>query len=277
MTGKDRLIVALDVSTHDEAIRLVDDLQNVSFFKVGLKLFLAGDLFGLLTRMQERRRDAGGVFIDLKLAGDIGNTITDFFIEAARLGIRFITLVPTDPLAITRHSIAAARKARGTAGYPQVLMVPYFSSMGVEDLRAVGINESVDEYIVNRGLLLRDAGCDGLIVSGTAIGACRTALGPTVPIVSPGIRPAWSTPDDHARLTTPADAIRMGADYLVVGRPVRNPTNRQDRFDAAQRIIDEIDATWATRPSADPGPSAPSRSGSTTPPRTHQPLAARSL
>ena len=243
MTGKDRLIVALDVSTHDEALRLVNDLDNVSFFKIGLKLFLNGNLFELLSRMEELRGDTGGVFIDLKLAGDIGNTVTDFVIEADRLGIRFITFVPTDPLAITKHSIDAVKKARGASAYPQVLMVPYFSSMGVADLPA-GTTGTVDDYIVERGAILRGVGCDGLIVSGTAIAACRKALGPDMPIVSPGIRPAWSTPDDHARLTTPAEAINMGADYLVVGRPVRNASNPRQ---AAQEIIEEIDNTLAKK------------------------------
>ena len=82
------------------------------------------------------------------------------------------------------------------------------------------------------------AGCDGLIVSGAAIGACRAAFGPDVTLVSPGIRPAWSGADDHLRLTTPADAIRLGADYLVVGRPIRSAV---DPREAAQRVIDEID------------------------------------
>jgi len=237
-TGKDRLIVALDVPTHDEALRIVDDVANVSFFKIGLELFMAGDLFGFLERLQERRRPGGGVFVDLKLGGDIGNTIIGFVNQSRRLGIRFITLVPADPIAITKHSIQALRSARGPEGMPQVLMVPFFSSMGVEDLRAAGIDEPLDSYIVRRGRVLHDAGCDGLIVSGTAIRACRQAFGEAMTLVSPGIRPAWAGPDDHARLTTPAEAIDMGADYLVVGRPIRTAP---DPHDAAQRIIDEID------------------------------------
>lgn len=243
-TGKDRLIVALDVPTHDEALRLVDDLANVSFFKIGLELFMAGDLFGFLKKLQERSREGGGVFVDLKLGGDIGNTIVGFANQSRRLGIRFITLVPADPIAITKHSIQALRSARGPEEMPQVLMVPFFSSMGVEDLRAAGIDEPLDSYIVRRGTVLHDAGCDGLIVSGTAIKACRQAFGDAMTIVSPGIRPAWAGADDHARLSTPAEAIQQGSDYLVVGRPIRNASNPHD---AAQRVIDEIDEALHAR------------------------------
>ena len=91
---------------------------------------------------------------------------------------------------------------------------------------------------MKRGTVMVDAGCDGLIVSGHAIRTCRHAFGPTLTLVSPGIRPAWAGRDDHARLTTPAQAIHLGSDYLVVGRPIRTA---QSPHDAAQRIIDEID------------------------------------
>ena len=115
-------------------------------------------------------------------------------------------------------------------------------------------------------MILRDVGCDGLIVSGSAIGACRRAFGPRMLLVSPGIRPSWSAPDDHARLTTPQEAIRMGADYLVVGRPVRNAKHRRD---AAQRIIDEMAEALAEQPHQ------AGQAADTTPPPTHLSLAAR--
>ena len=232
--GKDRLIVALDVRTHAEAERLVETLDNVSFFKIGLRLFLSGDLYGLVRRIQAQRR--GGIFIDLKMAGDISNTITDFVDRAAALGIRFVTLAESRDDVFTRHSLGAGRKARGSNPFPQFLMVPLLSSLTPANFGRPGL--SAEEYIVDRGREMLAAGCDGLIVSGAAIGACRTAFGPDVPLVSPGIRPARSAADDHQRLTTPADAIRLGADYLVVGRPIRNAQNPRE---AAQRIIDEMD------------------------------------
>ena len=232
--GKDRLIVALDVRTHDEAEQLVDTLKNVSFYKIGLRLFLAGDLYGLVRRIQERRRS--GIFIDLKMAGDISNTIADFVDHASTLGVKFITLAESRDDVFTRHSLAAGRKARGADRFPQFLMVPLLSSLGPANYEHPDL--TAEEYIVDRGREMLAAGCDGLIVSGAAIRACRDAFGPDVTLVSPGIRPAWAEADDHLRLTTPADAIRLGADYLVVGRPIRNAPKPRE---AAQRVIDEID------------------------------------
>lgn len=240
MRGSDRLIVALDVRTHAEAERLVDCLENVSFFKIGLRLFLAGDLYGLVRRIRERR--GGGIFIDLKMAGDIGNTISDFVERAAELGVRFITLAESRDDVFTRHSLAAGRKARGEAVFPQFLMVPLLSSLVPANFGRPDL--SAEEYILDRGREMLAAGCDGLIVSGAAIGTCRSTFGPDVTLVSPGVRPAWAAADDHQRLTTPAEAIRLGADYLVVGRPIRTAASPGD---AARRVIEEIDEALSER------------------------------
>lgn len=240
-----RLIVALDVPTHEEALRLVDALPNVSCFKVGLELLFGGGLFGLLERLRARSDAEAGVFVDLKLSGDIGNTVASLVRQGQRHGVRFLTLAETVPFAMTRNTLQTARQARGGSRDPALLAVPYLSSLDTRDLRAVGIDDDVDTYILRRGRRMIEAGCDGLIVSGTAIARCRDALGPDVPIVSPGIRPAWAAQGDHKRAATPAEAVRWGADYLVVGRPVRDaPVPR----DAAQRIIDEIAAALAATP-----------------------------
>lgn len=249
LRGKDRLIVALDVPTHAQALALVDNLDNVAFFKVGLELLLAGDLLGFLQRLQERRKGDGGVFLDLKLGGDIGNTIASLIRQLQPLNVKFLTLVESVPLAITLTSVKAARAARGSLPDPRLLMVPCLSSLDEEDLRESGVNTDLDSYIVQRARIMIDAGCDGLIVSGQAIGRCRTAFPSTV-IVSPGIRPAWASPDDHKRLTTPREAIALGADYLVVGRPI---TRAASPGEAAQRIIDEIDRALENRRSSSSG------------------------
>lgn len=239
LKAKDRLIVALDVPSHERAFELVDQLDNVSFFKVGLELFLRGDVLGFIKQLQDRRAGQGGVFVDLKLSGDIGNTITRLIEGCVALNVRFITLVESTPLAITLATLRTARKARGSAEFPRFLMVPLFSSLDTEDLLQAGVRRTATEYIVERGQEMLKHGCDGLIVSGEAIKVCRETFGPQVDIVSPGIRPTWASADDQKRITTPTQAIRMGADYLVVGRPI---TQNSDPRGAAQRVISEIDA-----------------------------------
>ena len=237
LLGKDRLIVALDVPTHEQAFKLVEKLDNVSFFKVGLQLFMAGDILGFIRELQSRRSSQGGVFVDLKLSGDIGNTIIGLVEGCLALNVKFITLVESVPSSITIRTLQVARQARGEARDPRLLMVPLLSSLNADDLRAAGIQDDSTDYILARGRAMLDHGCDGLIVSGEAIKACRANF-PGRDIVSPGIRPTWATADDHKRFTTPSQAIRFGADYLVVGRPI---CNDNDPRTAAQKIIDEID------------------------------------
>jgi len=232
VTAADRLIVALDVPTVDEALRAVERLDNVSFFKVGLQLFITGGLPALLERLRDKQ-----VFIDLKLPGDIANTIAavvDFCIDA---NVRFLTLSESMP----PPAIAAARRTRDAkqSGHPKFLTVPLLSSLDAGDLRTMAGGEAdVGAFIVSRARVALQAGCDGAIVSGDAIGVCRQALPPSTLLVSPGIRPAGAPADDQKRHTTPADAIRLGADYLVVGRPIMKD---RDPRAAAARIIEEID------------------------------------
>ena len=112
-----------------------------------------------------------------------------------------MTVVESVPLAITLDTIQTVRRARKDDLFPELLMVPYLSSLGTQHLRDIGVQDDVDTYIMKRGTVMVDAGCDGLIVSGQAIRTCRHAFGPTLTLVSPGIRPTWAGRDDHARLT----------------------------------------------------------------------------
>src|ERR1700688_2946091 len=140
LRSQDRLIVALDVPTHDRAFELVDLLDNVGFFKVGLELLLAGDLLRFLQRLRDQKRQNAGVFVDLKLGGDIGNTIASLVRQLQALNVKFLTLIESVPLAITLNSVKAAREARGPASDPQLLIVPCLSTMDQEELRESGIN-----------------------------------------------------------------------------------------------------------------------------------------
>jgi orotidine-5'-phosphate decarboxylase len=233
MRGADRLIVALDVPTVDDALRVVEQLDNVSFFKVGLQLFLSGGLSALLQSLRDKR-----VFVDLKLPGDIANTIGAVIDMCVSHGVALLTLSESMPPPIVR-SAAAARNAHGSSAL-KLLTVPFLSSLDVHDLAEItDTADDLETYVLKRARRALDAGCDGVIASGDAIKWCRTAFPHPTLIVSPGIRPEGAPADDQKRHTTPAEAIGFGADYLVVGRPIlRAPDPRA----AADRVIGEIDA-----------------------------------
>ena len=233
LTGKDRLIVALDVPTVDEALRIVEELNNVSFFKIGFQLFVTGGVPALLQSLRHAKR----IFVDLKVPGDIGNTVAAVIDMCMANDVTFLTLSESMPL----PAIAAAKAVRAAkhSEFPKLLTVPFLSSLDAGDLpAAAGGEQNLGTYIVARARAALEAGCDGVIASGEAIQLCRRAFPKPTLIVSPGIRPAGASTDDHKRHTTPADAIRLGADYLVVGRPILKDPNPRE---AAQSIIAEID------------------------------------
>jgi orotidine-5'-phosphate decarboxylase len=229
VSASDRLIVALDVPTVDEAFRAVELLDNVSFFKIGLQLFLTGGLTQLLNALRSKR-----IFLDLKVPGDIGNTISAVIDQCLAQGVVFLTLSESMPATAIRAA-RTARDARGSRN-PKLLTVPWLSSLDESDLKAETGTADLPAYIRARAQRAIDAGCDGVIASGDAIRICRAAA-PEAVIVSPGIRPAGSSTDDHKRLTTPTEALHMGADYLVVGRPILKDSQPRS---AAARIIEEI-------------------------------------
>ena len=255
MTGRDRLIVALDVPTVVDALRIVEQLHNVTFFKVGLQLFITGGLGTLLQSLRQKQ-----VFVDLKIPGDISNTIAAVIEYCVSMRVTFLTLSESMPL----PAVAAARRARDAKGSadPKLLTVPFLSSLDASDLPAIaGGERDLETFILKRAHAALDAGCDGMIASGDAIQVCRRAF-PDAVIVSPGIRPGGTSVDDHKRHTTPAEAIRLGADYLVVGRPIlKDPDPRQ----AAGRIIDEIDRALESGRTASRGSSS-TRSTAAPPP-----------
>lgn len=237
LTGKDRLIVALDVPSVDEALAIVEQLDNVSFFKVGLQLFITGGLPTLLQALEQKQ-----VFVDLKVPGDIANTIAAVVDLCVSMRVTFLTLSESMPPPAIR-SARAARDARHSPD-PKFLTVPFLSSLDATDLPAVAAGENdLETFILKRAHAAVEAGCDGMIASGQAIHVCRRAFPSTI-IVSPGIRPAGASTDDHKRHTSPAEAIRLGADYLVVGRPI---LKAPDRRGAASRIIDEIDGALSSQ------------------------------
>lgn len=242
LAAKDRLIVALDVSTAKEAMALVEDLDGiVSFFKLGWQLFIGGEWKAVIDELS-----ANDLFVDLKLPGDIGNTIESTVRSIARWNVKFVTLSNS----VSRQAIEAAIRGRGGSARPNLLIVPLYSSLDGTDLGdMIGpASSDVETFIGERADWAINAGCDGVIASGASISMLRARF-PKMTIVSPGIRLAGAPVDDHKRLTTPGEAIRSGADYLVVGRPIRSPGTRGDRRRIAEQIVAEIEAATQRRTS----------------------------
>ena len=229
----DRLIVALDVDTREESRALVKTLGDaVSFYKVGLQLFMGSGLAAVRDLLDAGKK----VFLDLKI-DDTPRTVKEAIRNVAREGVEFFTLQGNTETA------KAAAEGRGASPRPKFLQVTYLSSWDLTDLREqlnMGSAQGVDfdERVVSRAQRILDAGCDGVIASGTSVARLRSAI-PQILIVTPGIRPSGSASDDHKRSLTPGDAIRAGADHLVVGRPIRSS---DDPRGTARHIQDEIAA-----------------------------------
>ncbi len=238
MTGlndpKNRLIFALDVPGVDEAVSFVKQLDGcVGMFKVGLELFIKEGP-SVLTAIREHS-DAE-FFLDLKLH-DIPATVERAVISVQKYNVRFLTVHCAGGEAMLK----AAVKGAGDSGL-QILGVTVLTSMNTEHLtKEMGFREgmTVNELIVTYARQAQEAGCSGVVCSPNEVGVIHDQLGDGFLAVTPGIRPADGVvkKDDQSRVATPALAIQAGADYLVVGRPIRDAA---DPKAAAQRIVQEI-------------------------------------
>jgi len=207
---RDKLIVALDLPSYDDARALVDSLgETVNFYKIGLELLLVGGL----ELARELKFDGKRVFLDLKFL-DIGNTVERAVAAVAGLGVDFLTVHGHD----TKTLKAAVR---GRAGSNlKLLAVTVLTNLDQSDLDEQGISLTPEQLVLHRAKLANDAGFDGVIASGQEAGAIRAISGPEFLIVTPGIRLAGADSGDQSRVTTPEGALRAGADHLVVGRPI---------------------------------------------------------
>ena len=232
MTGRsarDRLIVALDVSDAAAAERLVESIgDGASFYKIGMELAYGGEGLGLVRRLAATGRK---VFLDLKLH-DIPNTVERAVAQAARLGATFLTVH-----GYPQTMAAAVAGAKGSG--LQLLAVTVLTSCDDADLIEAGYRFGVVELVRRRAEQAQAFGVDGLVASAAEAAALRQAVGKTMILVTPGIRPAGGAVGDQKRVATPASAISAGADYLVVGRPVAEAA---DPRAAAQAIAAEIAA-----------------------------------
>ena len=225
IVARDRLIVALDLSSVEAAEALITKLgDSVSFYKIGYQLGYAGG-FSLVPKLADRGKK---IFIDMKLH-DIGNTVASGVRSVAKMGATFLT-VHAYP-----QTMQAAVEARGD--HLKILAVTVLTSYDDDDLHAAGYRLDVSDLVEARALQAEALGIDGIVCSAEEAEAVRGIVGAQMSLVTPGIRPAGANVGDQKRIMTPTRAINAGADYLVVGRPI---VEASDPKAAAESIAAEI-------------------------------------
>ena len=224
---EERLIVALDVPTAREAKVLVEKLgDSARFYKVGLELFTAGGYFELIEWLVKR---GNKVFADLKLY-DIPETVRRAVANVSGCGATFLTVHAH------RSVMEAAAREKGAM---KVLGVTVLTSFDQRDLDEMGATKTVADLVLARARGAAESGCDGVIASGLEAKALKAALGERLLIVTPGIRPVAGN-DDQKRTVDVAQAFSNGADYIVVGRPIRDAANPRTAAEAIQKTISGI-------------------------------------
>lgn len=239
---KNRLIVALDVETAREARKLFDTLRHVvGMFKIGSQLFtVAGP--GIV---REIVKAGGRVFLDLKFH-DIPNTVAAAGVEAARLGVSIFNVHAAGGSEMMRgvaHAVANASE-RESFPRPSVIAVTVLTSADARTLAEIGVASGPAEQVRALAKLAAECGMDGVVASPHEVALVRETVNEqNFLIVTPGVRPLGSSRDDQKRVMTPAEAVRAGADYLVVGRSI---LKAPDPARAAHEIKDEIEEVEKT-------------------------------
>jgi len=232
---RERLIFALDVDCFEDAETWVKLLhEKVGVFKIGKQLFTrcGPEVVHMV------KGEGGNVFLDLKYH-DIPNTVASAAVEAAKLGVTMFNVHALGGREMMEKTVAAidALYPRGDAQRPLLLAVTILTSSTEQTLAEVGIDRPVSEMVPRLARLAKEAGMDGVVASPKEVGLIREACGEDFVIVTPGVRPATASLDDQKRVMTPAEAIAVGSDYLVIGRPI---SAADDPVEAADRILDEM-------------------------------------
>jgi orotidine-5'-phosphate decarboxylase len=229
LTPRDRLIVALDVSSAAAARKIVAAVgESVSTFKVGMQLYTAEGPAVVHELVAAGRK----VFLDLKYH-DIPNTVASAVKEAAGLGVSMLTVHASGGSKMLRGAVDAA------AANPSlmVLAVSVLTSMDAADLHEIRVEGSVEKQVLALGKLAVESGCQGLVSSAREALALRKAYGDKFALVTPGVRPAGAEHGDQARVVTPAQALEAGSSHIVVGRPI---TAAKDPAAEARAILGEL-------------------------------------
>lgn len=223
----DKIIVALDVASRERAMPLVDALrEQISFFKIGLQLYTAEgpEIVNSVTATGAQ------VFLDLKLH-DIPNTVAKAVESANTLGVQMLTIHLSGGSEMIRAAANAKKGSMWTLG------VTVLTSSNEETLHEIGVSEKVPNQVSRLARLGIASGIDGIVASPNEIKALRAEFGDKIKIVVPGIRPSWAEPGDQKRTMTPREAIKAGADYLVIGRPITGHANPRE---ALGKILAEL-------------------------------------
>lgn len=227
LAARDRVIVALDLADVEAAEKAVWTLgDSIGFYKIGYELVMAGGL----SLAEDLAHSGKKVFLDMKLH-DIGNTVMQATRRASKLGATFLT-VHGFP-----QTMRAAVEGRGDSSL-EILAVTVLTSWDDGDLKDAGYSVTVPELVARRAAQAEAIGVDGLVCSPAEAKDLRLRLGAKMMLVTPGIRPAGSEKGDQKRIMTPAEAIKAGVDYMVIGRPI---LAAEDPKAAAEAIVQEIE------------------------------------
>jgi orotidine-5'-phosphate decarboxylase len=231
---RDRIIVPLDVPNLQAAVELIDRLPDVTFWKVGLELFVStgAEIIQLLKQRQKR------VFLDLKFH-DIPNTVAGACHAAAGYGVDLLTVHATAGKPALTAAMKAVGEGAAAAGVnpPQVIAITLLTSLNSRELAFdLHIPLELPEYALKMALIAQESGLNGVVCSPHEVADLRRSCGDDFIFVCPGVRPTWAAKGDQQRTLTPSQAIKAGADYLVIGRPITADVDPQSAW---HRIIHE--------------------------------------
>lgn len=226
-----KIIVPLDVSSLEDAISLVEKLPQVNFWKVGLELFVSTGS-DILQYLKEQNKN---IFLDLKFH-DIPNTIAGACHAASKYQVDLLTVHATAGKPALEAAVAAIKD---TDNPPKLLAITLLTSIDSRSLAFdLKVPVELPEYALEMAILAQEAGINGAVCSPKEVSKLREVCGEDFLLVCPGIRPTWSVTGDQKRVTTPSQAIKAGANYLVIGRPI---TSADDPNLAWQKICQEIE------------------------------------